>query len=65
MAGVEVTDSSLVGNVVVPFALTEGAEETTAVSVVGNNGGALDDGAGQVEELGHVPLPFTQPSRRW
>ena len=48
-AGVVVTDSSLVGNVVVPFALTDGAEETTAVSVVGNNGGALVAGAGEAE----------------
>src|SRR2546423_7688287 len=49
VAGVVVTDSSLVGNVVVPFALTDGAEETTAVSLVGNNGGALADGAGEAD----------------
>jgi hypothetical protein len=47
-----VTDSSVVGNVVVPLAFTDAAEETTtALSVVGNNGGALaegdDDGAGE------------------
>ena len=48
---VVVTDSSLVGNVVVPLALTgaEDEELTTAESVVGNNGGALPDGAGDVE----------------
>jgi len=46
---VVVTASSVVGNVVVPFAFTDGAEElTTAVSVVGNKGGALADGAGEV-----------------
>src|SRR2546423_1457030 len=44
-----VTASSVVGNVVVPFALTDGAEETTAVSLVGNNGGALVDGAGDAD----------------
>src|SRR5256714_15072790 len=49
VAGVVVTDSSVVGNVVVPFALTDGAEETTAVSLVGNNGGALADGAGETD----------------
>ena len=49
VAGVVVTDSSLVGNCVVPFAFTEGCEEdTTALSVVGNNGGALADGAGEL-----------------
>src|SRR5216117_1229227 len=49
VAGVVVTASSVVGNVVVPFALTDGAEETTAVSLVGNNGGALADGAGEAD----------------
>src|ERR1700738_3334514 len=49
VAGTVVTDSSLVGKVVVPFAFTGGAEETTAVSLVGNKGGALADGAGEVE----------------
>src|SRR5438045_8924899 len=46
-----VTDSSLVGNVVVPLALTGGDDEelTTALSVVGNNGGALADGAGEAD----------------
>jgi len=51
VAGVVATDSSVVGNVVVPLALTGGddGELTTAVSVVGNNGGALADGAGDAE----------------
>src|SRR5947207_11963071 len=49
VAGVVVTDSSVVGNKLVPFAFTGGAEETTAVSVVGNNGGALADGAGETD----------------
>jgi hypothetical protein len=50
MAAGVVTDSSLVGNCVVPFAFTDGCEEeeTTALSVVGNNGGALADGAGEL-----------------
>src|SRR5437763_1703150 len=45
--GVVVTDSSVVGNVEVPFAFTDGAEVTTAVSVVGNNG-TVADGAGEL-----------------
>ena len=49
VAGAVVTDSSFVGNWVVPFAFTDGCEEdTTALSVVGNNGGALADGAGEL-----------------
>src|SRR3981081_718796 len=53
VAGVVVTDSSLVGKSV-PFAFTgevvdEGAELTTAESVVGNNAGALADGAGDAD----------------
>src|SRR2546423_3831662 len=49
VAGVVVTDSSVVGNVDVPLAFTVGADEvTTAVSVVGNNGGALADGDGEL-----------------
>ena len=48
-----VTDSSLVGNNA-PFAFTGGAEElgaeaTTELSLVGNNGGALVAGAGELE----------------
>jgi hypothetical protein len=48
---VVVTDASVVGNalVVVPFALTDGAEATTALSVVGNSGGGLAAGAGEPE----------------
>ena len=51
MAGVLVTDSSAVGKVVVPLALTGGDDEelTTAVSVVGNNDGALADGTADAE----------------
>ena len=45
--GAVVTDSSVVGNVAVPFALTGGFELTTALSVVGNNGGALAEGTGR------------------
>ena len=47
---VEVTAASVVGNaVVVPFALTDGAEATTALSVVGKSGGALAPGPGELE----------------
>jgi hypothetical protein len=48
--GAVVTDSSVVGNVVAPLALTGGFELTTALSVVGNNGGALADGAGELDD---------------
>jgi len=45
------TDASVVGNapVAVPFALTDGADATTALSVVGKSGGGLVAGAGGVE----------------
>ena len=48
---VAVTDSSVVGNaaVVAPFALTDGADATTALSVVGKSGGGLVAGAGELE----------------
>ena len=49
VAGVVVTDSSDVGNKLVPFALTGGADETTALSVVGNSAGELGDGGGGAE----------------
>jgi hypothetical protein len=50
VADVAVTDASVVGNapVAAPFALTDGAEATTALSVVGKSGGGLDAGAGEL-----------------
>jgi hypothetical protein len=46
-----VTDASVVGNgsVTVPLAFTDGAEATTALSVVGKSGGGLTAGAGELE----------------
>src|SRR5256885_17204596 len=51
VGAVVVTDSSVVGKVVVPLAFTGAEEVTTAVSLVGNNGGALafEDGAGDAD----------------
>src|SRR2546423_14620000 len=51
VGAVVVTDSSVVGKVVVPLAFTGAEEVTTAVSLVGNNGGALafGDGAGDAD----------------
>src|SRR5215208_8174936 len=53
VAGAVVTESSVVGNKV-PFAFTggtdgPGAEATTLLSVVGKSGGALAEGAGELE----------------
>ena len=67
-AAVVVTDASVVGNapVAVPFALTDGAEATTALSVVGKSGGGLVAGAGGVETLGGLCLLiFGQGRRAW
>jgi hypothetical protein len=50
-AEVVVTEASVVGKapVAVPFAFTDGAEATTALSEVGKSGGALVAGAGELE----------------
>ena len=46
-----VTEESLAGNAPVsaPFALTDGADETTALSVVGKSGGGLVAADGELE----------------